>query len=323
MVTLLGGACPGGVGSVPGTSCLLLEVAAPDEVDLRVELRVTEPDPLALALGTVVLGSGGGGEDFYADLPDGDLLVGALADAGWRVVDRRWESGWFTTGTSVKQQSRRYALLLEWIDQNLHDQGALAVSGNSGGAAEIGYALTTWGQAARIDVAVPSSGPVMSRLDYLCAAVPPPAWATQCPLLVPPGALSCGARACSDPTAPVCPFVDPEATPEELEQDSVLHSGAQLDFGATSVHLVLGSDDCTTGVPQALLFESLAQSPVSHEFVPGAPHELMSTQAGRDALVAALASAALPPEAAPPAGPVIRERVTILAWPGSPAPRAR
>ena len=306
-------ACPSGPGTIANTTCQVLRVVTRGNPDMNVELRVTEPDPQAVALGTVVLSSGGLGNTFYAEQGGGDLLVQQLSDAGWRVVDRKWEGGWFTTGTSVRNQSRRYAVLLEWIEKKVHLGGDLVASGNSGGASEIAYALTTWPQGALLQNSVLTAGPVMSRLDYLCTSPPTAEWASQCAALVPPGSLSCGAPECSRTNAPACAYLDPGATPEELAEDSILHQGALLDFGGAHVHVALGADDCTTAAPQALLFESQIASRSTLEFVPNTPYEVASTQAGRDAIVAALVNYSLPAPAVPP---VVRERLTILGGEG-------
>lgn len=314
-VTPLATACPSGDGTVSGTTCQVLRVRSNGNDDIDVELRVTEPNPQAAEVGTVVLSSGGVGDAFYAELGGGSTLVQALSDAGWRVVDRKWQGGWYSTSTSLKQQSLRYAVLLDWISKNVHQGGSLAATGNSDGASEIAYALTTWKQGALMDAAILSSGPIMSRVDYLCADVPPQEWLDQCGSLTSLGTFTCGTPECSRSNAPVCLFVDPSATAEQLAEESVLHPGARLDFGATEVHVSLGSDDCTAAPAQALLFHGEVQSSSRVEYVPGAPHELASSQTGRDAIVAALMAVALPAPAEPPAG--VRERITILGGDGT------
>ena len=281
--------------------------------DIDVELRVTEPDPLALPLGTAVLGSGGPGVEFYAEAGGADLLVQTLADAGWRVVDRKWSGGWITTTPpSTKQKSRRYAVLLEWIETNLHQGGKLVASGNSGGAAEIAYTLTTWEQIDRLDAAVLTGGPPLVRQDYQCTANPPMAWLNQCSALVPPGALACSPVECSRPIEQ-CQFVNQAASPAELHEDSILHNGARTDFGALPVHFAIGTLDCTAAVPQGLLLKSQVTSPTTVEFVANTPHSLASTPEGRAAIVSAFMNLALPPPAVPPAStPALRERIAIV-----------
>jgi hypothetical protein len=119
-------------------------------------------------LGTVLMASGGNGVEYYGGPGGGDAIVQALLDSGLRVVDRRWSYGWFDSSAFVRPQSVRYATLLKWVYENVHTGGPFGVTGNSGGAAEIGYALTTWGSDSLVDVAVISSGLILSRIDYLC-----------------------------------------------------------------------------------------------------------------------------------------------------------
>ena len=315
-VTPVATTCPSGDGTVPGTSCQVLRVSSNGNDDIDVELRVTDPNPQAGEVGTVVLSSGGLGDSFYAEGTGGATLVQALSDAGWRVVDRKWQGGWFTTSTSPKQQSLRYAVLLDWISKNVQQGGVLAATGNSTGADEVAFTLTTWKQGALLDSAILTSGPLMSRVDYLCADQPPREWLDQCGTLVPPGVLTCGTPECARSNAPPCAFLDPGATPEARAEESVLHSGAKLDFGATEVHISIGADDCTPAAPQALLFLGQIQSSSRVEYVAGASHELAASQAGRDSILMALMSSALPAPAVPP-GIGVRERITILSGDGT------
>jgi len=288
--------CPSGPGGLPDTTCMELRVETLSNAAVRCELRVIEPQ--VPSEGTVVFGSGGDGTDFYTDQPGGSELFTDLIGLGFRIVDRRWLTGWFTTETSVKDQSARYATLLAWVRDNLHTGGVFCASGNSGGSAEVAYALTTWGADDLIDAAVLTGGPPLSRLDYLCTDPPTAAWATQCAAIVPPGALACGAWECSTPSAPVCAVPPPGATPEELEEDSVLHPLAVLDYPTTLVSVLIGDQDCTGAPAQALLFDAAVTSPTTLQFVPGAEHFLPTTQAGRDAIVMAILGAV--PAAAPP-----------------------
>jgi len=284
-VTLLG-ACPSGSGSFPNTTCALLRVQASGLPDIDVEVRVTEPTPGAPYLGTVVLGSGGNGVEFYASQGGGDLVVQALLDGGVRVIDRRWTAGWFDSSPFVLPQSARYATLLQYLYENVHTGGSFGVTGNSGGAAEIGYALTTWGSDSFVDLAVISSGLILSRIDYLCTEPAAEPWASTCPAIMPPGSTQCGVPACTEATTnSFCLGYPAGTTVQQLWEDSTMHPQADLSYPTTAVHLIFGALDCTAALPLGMLFHDSIAALASVEFVPDTPHAVYSTPEGRAALI--------------------------------------
>jgi hypothetical protein len=304
--------CPSGPGNLPNTTCMQLQVDSLSNPPIGVELRVLEPAPGVPQIGTVLFGIGGDGTDFYTAKAGGTELFVNLLALGFRIVDRRWETGWYSTGTSVREQSARYATLLTWVHDQLHTTGVFCASGNSAGSAEIAYALTTWGAGSLLDAAALSGGPPLSRLDYLCEDPPGAAWTVQCVSIVPPGALSCATWECTASGTNLCSLLPPGATSQELEADSILHPAAQLDFPTTALSILIGDWDCGVAPPQALLFEQAVTSPTTLQFVPGGAHYLASTQQGRDAIVMALL-AAVPSTTAEQ--PYWRVRVVLLELP--------
>jgi hypothetical protein len=294
-VTLLSANCPSGVGNLPNTSCLLLRVESSGNPPATVEVRVTEADANVPYVGSVLLCTGLDGSTFFAHNPGGEELIGDLTAIGLRVMDRAWEDGWLGSGTGVKTQSARLAKLLVWLLANEHLGGLFFAVGNSGGGGEIAYSLTTWGQADLFDGVVLASGPPFTRLDYLCLP-PDGTWGALCPGLVPP--LACGGPPCTAPPGnPVCIGIPPNAPAAELIEQSLLHGGAVTDFGALSLHFLIGDDDCSEWIPQAFLFEAAITSPHTLEIVPATPHIISATPQGRAAVVQALLGfAASPPE---------------------------
>jgi hypothetical protein len=285
-VTLLSTSCPSGVGGLPDTTCLLLLVETVNNPPMEVELRITEPDSSVAPIGTAVVTSGLNGDEFYADLPGGPEMIGDLTDLGLRVVDRRWPLGWMTSSVEHKPQSARLAELLDWIHANTHQGGLFFGIGNSGGSGEIAYTLTAWGREDLFDGVVLAGGPPYSRLDYLCRP-PTAAWSAQCPAFIPP--LECGTPSCAaSPGNVLCMYLPATLTEAELENDSILHPGADLDFGTLPVHVAIGAADCSDWVPQALLFQASVASSCTLQVVPGTPHTVTATPQGRDAILQAL-----------------------------------
>jgi len=275
-------------GNVPLTTCRVLRVECDGLPPLDVQLRVSEPEPQVALRGTVVLGTGGGGTDFYSERVGGPALFQELRGHGFRLVERAWGGGgWFGSGVSVRKQSCRYATLLAWVRQSVHTTGVFCATGNSGGSGEIGYALTAWGSGALLDVAVPSGGPPMARLDYLCNVAPE--WRPLCPTVVPPEVTECARVQCFvEAGHGVCTGCGPAPTAADLRADSVLHPGAVLGYPRTRVHVLLGGRDCTSAVPAGVLFFNAVTSEKVLEWVPGTPHWAAETTEGRAAIVRAL-----------------------------------
>src|SRR5689334_18165321 len=85
-VTELPDACPSG--PLTHTTCRRLQVACDGLKTIDVQIRITEPAAGVAPRGTVVMGSGGSGNGFYAAAPPVQSLVNEIAALGFRVVDR-------------------------------------------------------------------------------------------------------------------------------------------------------------------------------------------------------------------------------------------
>ena len=108
-----------------------------------------------LLRGTVVCGNGGAG--LYGGSSGGQTLFTDLAAMEFRIVDRAWAGigDWTTSDGGMRKTSCRHPALLSWIRDRIHTQGKSVASGNFGGSAEVGYALTTWERGDILDLAVP------------------------------------------------------------------------------------------------------------------------------------------------------------------------
>jgi hypothetical protein len=265
---------------------LLLEIQPHEAGPIDVDLRILEPTHVR-PIGTVVAGSGGVGQHFYSDQPGGRELFLDLLALGFRVVERRWRAPWFSVDASIRRDSARYALLLTWIHANVHTSGMFAATGNSGGSAEIAYALTTWKRSQILDRVVLSGGPPMSRLDLLCIPPGSPEWANIGSALLPYETMSCSAPVTPWAAVKMCQVLS-SFDPDQLERDSILHPWAQLNYPDTPVIGLFGSADCTTAVPLGMLYMKSVRSRARIEFVPGAPHVMTETALGRAAIFQAL-----------------------------------
>jgi hypothetical protein len=256
--------------------------------NIKVQVRISEPAAGVPYRGTVVFGSGGNGGGFYAGQPGGKILVGEVAAMGFRVVDRSWEGGWVTQEGGQVKQSCRYATLLTWIHDHVHKGGKFVATGNSGGSAEISYALTSWGRGDILDVAIPTSGPPLGRLDYACVKEASPEWAALCKSIVPKGVMECASTCILGPSNGVCKQVSPNPTQEQLLNDSVVHPGAVLNYPKTKVYFLYGAHDCGEPVPIGLTYATKVTSEKTIRFVPHTPHPMFETPEGRDAIKKAI-----------------------------------
>jgi len=182
------------------------------------------------------------------------------------------------------KESCRYATLLTWIHDHIHKEGKFVATGNSGGSAEISYALTTWGRGDILDVAIPTSGPPLGRLDYACVRQASPEWASLCASIVPKGVMECASGCILGPGNAVCQQTGPNPTLQQLLDDSVMHPGAVLNYPKTKVYFLYGAHDCGEPVPIGLTYATKVTSWKSIQFVPHTPHPLFSTPEGRAAI---------------------------------------
>lgn len=307
VTVLSANSCPSGSGTLPGGICMLLRIDTAALPPIELEIRVLEADPAATYLGTVVACSGNNGTLFTEELSGGDQMIAELVAQGFRVVDRRWVTSWLQPGP-IRDGAERFAVLARWIHDNLHTGGAFAALGNSGGSSEIGYGLTTWQLGDVLDLAVLTSGPGLSRIDYQCLP-PTAAWAAQCPSNVPMGVLECWPPSCTAGNEPsVCSGIGNQ-TAAELYADSVLHPDAELSFPGTLVQVLIGAQDCTVSTPQAVLFQQSLLGPSAIQYVPGTPHGFYTTVEGRMAITTALLGG--PPQPAEPA-PVAGFHISLI-----------
>ncbi|MBL9004744.1 MAG: hypothetical protein JNJ46_10880 [Myxococcales bacterium] len=253
--------------------------------------------------GSIVFGSGGDGTGFYNYTQTKRLL-----DAGYNVIDRRWPAGWFTAGTAGPQQTAcRLAALLRYLRASVAPTGAFCATGNSGGSAELSYALTWQGAGKVLDFALPSSGP-FHRLDLACQGETDAAWKAQCQMLISTRCPDCQSRICqlgngprslidnSFSALPKCSA----ATAMDLATLKTLGpaqgpNAATLD--GAPVRFLTGKDDSGAYAPlQTALHDALKASGASVEilYVTGAPHEMDTTSAGANAIFDALSTRCVP-----------------------------
>lgn len=254
------------------------------------------------AKGSIVFGSGGDGTGFY-----NYTQTKRLQDAGYNVIDRRWPAGWFTGGTTGPQQaSCRLAALLRYLRERVVPTGAFCATGNSGGSAELSYALTWQGAGKVLDFAMPTSGP-FHRLDLACQGEQDATWKAQCQALVTSRCPDCASRLCQLGSGPRS-LIDlsfsamPKCSTSSAADLSLLMTlgpaqGPNSKLDGAPVRFLTGKDDPGGYAPlQTALHDALQANGASVEilYVTGAPHEMDTTLAGANAIYDGLSLRCLP-----------------------------
>ena len=311
-VTALDPSMCGPASAVPTSHCYRISVTCPGIAPMDALVKVS--DPAGTAKGTIVFGSGGGGEPLYeqfgAEAVNG--VLSPLLSQGYRLVQRSWTagSGWLTGPGGTLRLACRYATLLDRIATDIHTGGAFCATGNSGGSAEVSYAMAHYGMGRLLDLAVPTSGPPMGRIDYGCLGTAQvPGWATQCAALnvcggtaacqyfvPPPGGAPGGGSAVIDGTyggGTDCQTRN-SARAQTWLGDSVASADAQLSYPQTAMRFIYGGSDCSEAVTLGRLYADAVKSDSAIVVVPGAPHAIPSDAAGAQAVFDALSSQCVP-----------------------------
>lgn len=295
------GRCPDG----SEWTCTGFEVACPDVAAVAGgELAVA--GSTSAVRGMVVLFSGGEGTGWWSL---GSTLTDAFTDdlraRGFEVVQVRWEQpGWWTASAGELAGPQRLACRPATVVHHLHatryaalgvDGGAtgrcgFCVTGNSGGASQVSYLLSHYGQETILDAVVPTSGPPHAALARGCLREPGDGayWfsgAASRRIDVSYGFLS-GGGPCEQHDA---------VFEERWDSDSVDTGALDLVHPQTRVHFVFGAQDPSEAKPHGQDYlERLQQagSPlIDVTEVASMAHRVQDDSAGLDALTDALVGA--------------------------------
>jgi len=134
-------------------------------------IRIDEPRE-ALN-GTIVLFSGGLGTSYVGTRGSGAMLIEELRNAGYRVMQVKWDSGWFKGAKGkyegFKKLAVHPAIVTQHIYNKMTDKGKpFVLFGGSGGAAQIAYMLSFYGLDKITTSALAFGGFWMGRMDIGC-----------------------------------------------------------------------------------------------------------------------------------------------------------
>ncbi len=168
-----------------GHSCQGFVVRCPSvSHDATGFLGVLPPD--GTPRGVVMLFGGGAGRGWWSESSDlGGPFVEGLRSDGFVVVQTSWETGWSAAApgeqTDPAVLACRPATVVDWVHAHHWTPGdpvgpvgrcGFCVTGNSGGASQVSYALSHYGLEPILDAVIPTSGPPHAALDKGCLRRP-------------------------------------------------------------------------------------------------------------------------------------------------------
>jgi hypothetical protein len=276
-----------------GGDIVQFEVTCPEvQTAARGELTVLPPvgDPRGLVAMTI----GGLGTERQGI---NRSFVQELVDQGFEAVVVSWVDPWLESAPGEEagpaRLACRTATAIRWIYDDLYrDLGApsgavgecgFCLTGNSGGASQIGYALSFYGLGDIVDAAVLSGGPPHAALDEGCLGEPGLGYDARSAEIID---LSYGF---TDGDGP-CVRRDQAFAPR-WNEDSVDNGGVYR-LPETRVVFVFVDGDASGGPPHGRFYlEELreANTPMlADQTIPGSEHTIQALPQGRAALEAAL-----------------------------------
>lgn len=176
-------AAPRALGQIEQVSPTRVRVSGCQGVSapLEANLRIANADPSVARRGVITVFSGGGGTGWWGASTTAQQAIADLSNAGFRVVEVAWADGWLKSASGERPGPHalacRPATVIRWMYDTMYAPLGLnppagvcgfCVSGNSGGASQVSYALTFYGLETILDAVVPTGGPPHAALDKGC-----------------------------------------------------------------------------------------------------------------------------------------------------------
>lgn len=286
-------ACPAGY------DCTGFTVTCPGLSVPAAGVLATGKARVRLRLGLVMFFSGGEGDEWWSgDSRFALELLEELRSEGIEVIQVRWTTPWLQASEGEDAGPAHLACRPATVIRSVHDRAGLSlppllracgfcVTGNSGGASQISYALSHYALEDILDVAVPTGGPPHAAIaDGCLPRSGPMAYGASARFID----LSYGFRG-GGPCESHAAAWTPRWTGESVDV------GGDYYYGSTSVRFILGELDQTPAPAHARrYFQALssANSPhVSLTVVPGMDHDIVWSPQGLAALKEALSSPTL------------------------------
>lgn len=296
-----------GQGGCPAQECIAFEVACPGVTEI-IGGVVSIERPTVGPRGVVTLFSGGSGTPFWS--AGGSAAGGFLAqlkEDGFVVVEVAWADPWWRSApgedAGTAHLACRPATTIDWVYDSLYaplgldpsvGECGFCISGNSGGASQVSYALSHYGLEWMLDAVVPTSGPPHGAQKKGCLRVPGEEmyWYAD-------GDAGIIDAAHGFTSGGPCVGHD-AAWASRWKEESVATGGNDYHHPATRVHVILGAEEGEGGVSPhhardyVAKLEDAASPHVVDETVKGMPHTIQESDEGLAALRSALLAGAAP-----------------------------
>jgi hypothetical protein len=284
-----------------GHTCQGIQVACPS-VAQPARAFLATAQPTAPLRGLVMLTTGGGGTAWWSEASSlAASFVDTLRSDGFVVVQLRWVDPWLASAPGEDAGSGhlacRPATVFKWVYDNQFTPLGLArtqvgrcgfcISGNSGGASQVSYALSFYGLDSILDAVIPTSGPPHAAQAKGCLRDPADQayWydASASSTIDSSYGFASGQGPCANHDPGFVPRWNAEST----------DTGANdLFYPTTRVVVILGGQDTSSAPPHARDFAAAvtrAGSPyITVQVVPNMAHPIQQSADGLSALHAAL-----------------------------------
>jgi hypothetical protein len=244
--------------------------------------------------GILIAFSGGNGDTWWFGSPASTAFLDDVRSRGLTVILVRWASSWLRASAGEDagpaHLACRPATVIRWVNGHFPVASApgkrcgLCVTGNSGGASQVSYALSHYRLGSIIDRAVPTSGPPHAAMSDGCLATSgPDAYSSRNRMFID------SSFGYLDGDGP-CSRRDSSFVPRWREE-SVDGNGSYT-YAGTTVRFLFGSEDTTSAPALAQRYYKKIKdgggTDVAESEVQGMDHDITQSQAGLDALRQAL-----------------------------------
>ena len=277
--------------------CAGFDVACPGVVESATVFTAIRV-PLGSVRGMVAFLSGDYGQQWWAEESESTALLGRLQARGFVTVQVRWETGWSIASEGEDAGSGhlacRSASIIRWIHDHSYrpldvpagpiGRCGFCITGNSGGASQVSYALSFYGLDNILDGVFPTSGPPHAAQDKGCLrreGEDAYNYGNNAIVIdLAHGFLSDGP----------CERADPAFLSRWIEE-SVDTGGRDFVHPRTRIHFI-HSDVDIPSLPHTLDYIARLRSAgtpfLTEQVIAGMPHRLQTSAAGLDALFDAI-----------------------------------
>jgi hypothetical protein len=290
-------------GCPAGFTCTNFTVTCPG-ISAAASGVMADQKPSGQITGMVMFFSGAQGADWWSGT---STLVPpffqALLNAGFELLQISWSNGWPLAPGGVESGQEalacRPATVIQWVHDNVYaplnlrpdvGQCGFCITGESSGADQVSYPITSYGIDSIVNAAIPTSGPELTALSKGCLQVKGYAYDSGKLYLIDE---SYGFTKGGGP----CAAQDQSFT-QTWVANSVETGGTSYFYPSTRIQIIVGSDDSTTHLNHALAYFQVltqAQQPMlTWQSVANMAHGIQDSSPGLSALFTAITGQTYP-----------------------------